>query len=82
MCLGVPAEVVEVRGDSLLDRTATVSVGGALREVLLAGAPEAVPGDFVIVHAGFAISRIDPEEAAELAGYLSRISRLSQEDGP
>lgn len=75
----MPGEIVEIRGDSPLDRVALVSVGGALREVLLAGAPDALPGDFVIVHAGFAISRIDPDEAAELAGYLSRISQLSQE---
>ncbi len=74
MCLGIPGEVVEITGGEGLERTARVRFGGVTRVVCLAGVPDASPGDFVTVHAGFAISRIDREEAARLEGYLSGIA--------
>lgn len=59
MCLAIPALVVERHdGDD-----ATVDLGGARKRVSLALAPEANVGDYVIVHAGFAISVLDPDEA-------------------
>ena len=58
MCLAVPAEVVAVEG-----LCARVRVGGAEREISLALCEEARVGDFVIVHAGFALHRVDPSEA-------------------
>ena len=61
MCLAIPALVVERRdGDE-----ATVDLGGAKKRVSLALVPEANVGDYVIVHAGFAISVLDAEEAAK-----------------
>jgi len=61
MCIAVPSEIV-----SLGDLTATVSVGGAKMEVSLLLLPEEVRlGDFVIVHAGFAIHKIDREAGNE-----------------
>ena len=80
MCLGVPGEVLEVRqsgeGAPPMGR---VSFGGVIKEVCLAYVPEVVPGDYVIVHVGFAISRLDPEEAAETLRYLAEIERLAEE---
>lgn len=61
MCLALPALVIERHdGDE-----ATVDLGGARKRVSLALVPEANIGDYVIVHAGFAISVLDPEEAAK-----------------
>ena len=58
MCLAVPAEIITVEG-----LAATVRVGGAEREISLALCEEARVGDFVIVHAGFALHRVEPAEA-------------------
>lgn len=61
MCLAVPGLVVDVVDDPL--RTATVSFGGVTKSVSLALVPEAAVGDYVIVHVGFAISKLDEEAA-------------------
>ena len=68
MCLGIPGEVIEVVDGDL--RMGRVSFGGIVKEVCLAYVPDAEPGQFVIVHAGFAISRIDEAEAARVFAYL------------
>ncbi len=59
MCLGVPARVIDVKG-----RTALVDFGGVQREVD-ATLEEVSPGDYVMVHVGMIISKIDPEAAEE-----------------
>jgi hydrogenase expression/formation protein HypC len=61
VCLAIPALVVE-RHDT---DDATVDLGGVRKHVSLALVPEAAAGDWVIVHAGFAISVLDPDEAAK-----------------
>lgn len=61
MCLAVPGQVLNIENDQL--RTATVSFGGVTKSVSLALVPEAGVGDYVIVHVGFAISRLDEEAA-------------------
>ncbi len=61
MCLAVPARIVELN-----DCRATVSVGGALREVDVSLVEEPRLGDYVLVHAGFAIHKWDEQEVAEL----------------
>ena len=59
MCLALPARVVErLEGDQAL-----VDLGGVRKPVSLAMVPQAVVGDYVIVHVGFAIGMVDPEEA-------------------
>ena len=58
MCLAVPAQIVE-REDML----ATVDVGGVQRQVSMLLLPEAQIGDYVLIHAGFAMQQIDEEEA-------------------
>lgn len=69
MCLGVPMQVVEVRGD-----TAVAEIDGIRREasLLMLGEPVDV-GDYLIVHAGFAISRIDPAEAEETLRLMRKL---------
>ncbi|MCS7386968.1 MAG: HypC/HybG/HupF family hydrogenase formation chaperone [Candidatus Methanomethylicota archaeon] len=62
MCLAVPAKVVSVNGDR-----ATVDFGGVQREILLTLIEdEVLPGDYVIVHAGFAIQKLDEETAVSM----------------
>ena len=68
MCLAVPGQVLNIVDDPL--RTATVSFGGVTKSVSLALVPEAGVGDYVIVHVGFAISKLDEEAARRtLATY-------------
>ena len=69
MCLAVPGKVLTTAGADL-DRTGRVSFGGVVREVSLAYVPEAEPGDYVIVHVGFALSRLDEAEAARVFEHL------------
>ncbi len=73
MCLGIPGEILEIWGEDPLSMRARVSFGGAVREVCMAGVPDAQVGEFVIVHAGFALNRLDQAEAREVNGYLERI---------
>lgn len=79
MCLGIPGEIIETSGDDPFFRSARVSFNGVVREVSLAGVPDAKVGEFVIVHAGFALNRLDRVQAEELLGYLERIRRIPLE---
>ena len=73
MCLAVPSEII-----SLNDSIATISIGGAQREVSLLLLPEEVQvGDFVLIHAGFAIQKIEREAGLE----AHRILRELEESG-
>ncbi|NLE45545.1 MAG: HypC/HybG/HupF family hydrogenase formation chaperone [Chloroflexi bacterium] len=75
MCLAIPGEVIEVSDDGLM-RMGKVDFGGVVREVGLAFVPDARVGDYVIVHAGFAISQIDEAEAQETLRILADIGVL------
>ena len=77
MCLGIPGEIVEVREDKGL-RIGRVRFAGITREVCLQYVPEAARGDFVVVHVGFAISKIDPEEAARAYRVLEELGQTGE----
>jgi hydrogenase expression/formation protein HypC len=64
MCLGVPGQIRDVREEHGT-RMATVDFGGVTKDVCLAYVPEAVAGDYTIVHAGFAITKLDEDAAIE-----------------
>jgi hydrogenase expression/formation protein HypC len=70
MCLGVPGLVVERRDSALELAHAVVEFSGVRRKVCIACVPDSQPGDYVIVHAGIAISRIDPAEAERVFALL------------
>jgi hydrogenase expression/formation protein HypC len=76
MCLAVPGKVLEVIGDDPLLRSARVSFGGVVKSISLACVPEAVVGDFVLVHVGVAISVVDAQEAAETFNYLRMMGEM------
>jgi len=78
MCLGIPAKILEIDGSGLLTM-GKVDFGGVTREVCLAYVPEAAAGDYVIVHAGFAISRLNEEEALQSLELLAEVGALEQE---
>jgi len=77
MCLGVPGKVLEIEPNSLGMTMGKVSFGGIAKEACLAYVPEARVGDYVIVHAGFAISRLDEAEAMEVFDLLSQMEELA-----
>ncbi len=71
MCLAIPARVVErYQADE-----AVIDAGGVEKRVSLALVPEAAVGDYVIVHAGYAISRLDPEEALRTLALFAEMQR-------
>ena len=78
MCLGVPGQILSLEGNDPLTRKARVSFGGIVKEVNLAYVPQAQVGDYVIVHVGFAISRVDPDEAGRVFDYLKQIDELRE----
>ena len=75
MCLAVPGRVVEITGTDEL-RTARVDFGGVVRPACLAYVPEAQVGDYVLIHVGFAISRIDEVVARETYAALAELGAL------
>ena len=80
MCLAIPGKIVSISGDDPLLRTAKVDYGGVLKEINLAYVPEAQVGDYVIVHVGFALSRVDEDEAKKVFEYLREMEELSELD--
>ncbi len=79
MCLGIPGRIVEINDNPLM-RMGKVDFGGITREVCLAYVPEAEVGDYVIVHVGFAISRIDEEEAQETLRLLAEMGMVMSDE--
>lgn len=78
MCLGVPGKIVEIEDNALGMPMAKVSFSGINKQVCLAYVPEAQIGDYVVVHVGFAISKIDEEEAMQVFEYLKEMEELAE----
>jgi hydrogenase expression/formation protein HypC len=79
MCLAVPGKVIEWTDRTPPFATATVEFGGVRRPVNMACVPEASTGDYVLVHAGIAISRIDAAQAARVLAALAALELLESE---
>lgn len=78
MCLAIPAKVV----DLLPDAMGRVSIEGVEKVVSLALLDDVAVGDYVLLHVGYALSRIDPEEAAKTLALLKEMSTLAEELEP
>jgi hydrogenase expression/formation protein HypC len=78
MCLAIPGKIESVSGDDPLTRMGKVNFGGIRKEACLAYVPEARVGDYVIVHVGFALSRLDEDEAQKIFEYLKQIEELGE----
>jgi hydrogenase expression/formation protein HypC len=78
MCLGIPGKVVRWLHRDAIQAQAEIEFGGVRRVCQMACVPEATEGDYVIVHAGVAITRVDPIEAERT---LEEIARLGDDSG-
>ena len=81
MCLGIPGKIISIEDNPLGVPMGKVSFGGIIKETCLAFTPEAQVGDYVIVHVGFAISRLDEEEAQQTLELLAELERIAAEQG-
>ena len=78
MCLAIPALVVEI----LEQEQAIVDMGGVRKPISTALLDEVAVGDYVIVHVGFALSRLDPEEAAETLKLFAEMAEAISDEIP
>ena len=82
MCLAIPGKIISILdGATPIERTGRVSFGGIVKEISLAYVPEAVVDDYVIVHVGFALSKVDEEEAGRVFEYLKEMDELADIEG-
>jgi len=82
MCLGVPGQVVAIQPNELGIPMGRVDFGGIVKEVCFAYEPEAKVGEYVVVHVGFAISRLDEAEAKKVFRYLEELGELGELEAP
>ncbi len=78
MCLAIPGKIESISGTDSLLRMGRVNFGGIIKEASLAYVPEAGVGDYVIVHVGFALSRVDEDEARKIFDYLKQMEELTE----
>ena len=78
MCLAIPAKITEMKDNHL----ATVDILGVKRDIALDLTPQAELGDFVLVHAGFAIEVVDPDYAQETIDLIMQFPELAGDDAP
>jgi hydrogenase expression/formation protein HypC len=81
MCLAIPGKIVAFHERNGM-RMGKIDYGGIARDACLEYVPEAVLGDYVMVHVGFAISKVDQEEAARTYKYLSEMDQLQEIETP
>jgi hydrogenase expression/formation protein HypC len=79
MCLGIPGKVIEIRDDAGLPM-GKVDFGGVRKDACLAYIPEVQLGDYVIIHVGFAISRVDEEEALKTLEILATMGDMVRQE--
>ncbi|HLF33912.1 MAG TPA: HypC/HybG/HupF family hydrogenase formation chaperone [Cyclobacteriaceae bacterium] len=77
MCLSIPAEVIEVNGDM-----ARVSIGGTIYDASLQLVENIKPGDYILLHTGFAIEKLDREEALSTLELFRELDELERPPDP
>jgi hydrogenase expression/formation protein HypC len=78
MCLAIPGQVLELVDER--NRLAKVDVAGVLRNVNIGLLDDAGPGDWVLIHVGFALSKVDEEEALATLGLLQRMGEAFEQE--
>lgn len=78
MCLAIPGQIESINGEDPLTRMGRVNFGGIIKEASLAYLPEVKVGDYVIVHVGFALSKVDEDEARQIFAYLKEMDDLDE----
>jgi len=78
MCLAIPGKVQSINGDDPITRMGRINFSGIIKEASLAYVPEVKVGDYVIVHVGFALSKVDEDEAQKVFEYLKQMGELAE----
>ena len=78
MCLAIPGKILSISGDDQLTRVGRIDFSGVVKQASLAYVPEANIGDYVIVHVGFALSKVDEAEAQKVFEYLKQMGELAE----
>jgi hydrogenase expression/formation protein HypC len=78
MCLAIPGKILSISGEDPLTRMGRIDFSGVIKQASLAYVPEVVVGDYVIIHVGFALSKVDEEEAQKIFEYLKQMGELGE----
>jgi hydrogenase expression/formation protein HypC len=78
MCLAIPGRILSVFGNEPIMRLGRVDFGGVVKEVNLVFVPEANIGDYVVVHVGYALTKIDLEEARRTLALLAEANAVAE----
>jgi hydrogenase expression/formation protein HypC len=82
MCLAIPGKLIEISQDSHGVRMGKANFGGIVKQVCLEYTPEVSAGDYVLVHVGFALGKVDEEEAARTYRLLEEMNQLTELEVP
>ena len=82
MCLAIPGKLVEITIDPAGVKMGRANFGGIVKQVCLEYTPEVEAGDYVLVHVGFALSKVDENEAARTYQFLEELKQLGELDTP
>jgi hydrogenase expression/formation protein HypC len=82
VCLAIPGRLIEVSEDAHGVRMGKANFGGIVKQVCLEYTPEANAGDYVLVHVGFALGKVDEDEAARTYKLLEEMEQLAELDVP
>jgi hydrogenase expression/formation protein HypC len=82
MCLAIPGKVLEIETNAEGVRMGRANFGGIVKQVCLEYTPDVTKGDYVLVHVGFALSKVDEEEAARTYQLLEEMKQLGELDAP
>ena len=82
MCLAIPGKLIEIAQDDKGVRMGRANFGGIVKQVCLEYTPEVQLGDFVLVHVGFALGKVDEAEAARTYKLLEDMEQLGELDVP
>ena len=82
MCLAIPGKVLEIQQDAQGVRMGRTNFGGVVKQVCLEYTPEVQCGDYVLVHVGFALSKVDEQEARRTYEALEAMKQLGELDTP
>jgi hydrogenase expression/formation protein HypC len=82
MCLAIPGKLIEIASDANGVRMGKANFGGIVKQVCLEYTPEVEMGDYVLVHVGFALSKVNEEEAARTYKLLDEMKQLGELDTP
>lgn len=82
MCLAIPGKLIEISEDAHGVKMGKANFGGIVKQVCLEYTPEVQTGDYVLVHVGFALSKVDEEQAAQTYKALEQLQQLGELDIP